>query len=398
MIRPESGPTSEVSRPGRLSRVARSSPGRTPSSAIAGDPAGGAEPLVQALSEGERLSRREQIVVLWESGKREEAERRALDAAAAGEPVALRDLDQPAHRRAADRERKEEARHAWPRTTEITSRCGQSPTAMNAAAMAGGATIPAGLERGDQQPGCHEELARLGRALRGIDSDDPDACGFKSTLTRPAHDLPAGLRSSVGGPVGLSIRRLGGVFGFPHPPARNSVQASPLPRRRSARTHGLTPRPQTGPDHRYRNRRRTEATFSRGAESVREASQVEVSAQRLSGVGFDFSAALASGIRVGSHVGLSNAVNLGRNLAVGLDGCRNGADWAHGRLRRRRLPDGLQHLGQWPGGVRQRRGHILDGMTHPLLEWRGTHRVYRVLGHGRLGLGAGDDGLRQGGV
>ncbi|WP_029110575.1 hypothetical protein [Mycobacterium sp. URHD0025] len=135
--------------------------------AIAGDPAGGTEPLVQALSEGRTLSRREQIVVLWESGKREEAERRALDAAAAGEPMALRDLINH-HRRAADRERKEElARMAadhgdhQPLRT-IAYRYERGGNGRRAAQL-----YQQGLERGDQQAGA--ELARLKRALRGID-------------------------------------------------------------------------------------------------------------------------------------------------------------------------------------------------------------------------------------
>ncbi|MEV0251657.1 hypothetical protein AB0H76_34065 [Nocardia sp. NPDC050712] len=75
--------------------------------AISADPDGGTEPFVRALSEGRTLTHRERIVALWTAGERAEAEQLALDAAAAGEPMALRDLINH-HRRAADRERKEE--------------------------------------------------------------------------------------------------------------------------------------------------------------------------------------------------------------------------------------------------------------------------------------------------
>lgn len=133
--------------------------------AISADPGGGTEPLIHAMSEGRTLSRREQIVTLWESGKRAEAEQRALDAAAVGEPMALRDLINH-HRRAADRERKEElARLAsdhgghQPLRT-IAYRYERGGNGQRAAHF-----YQQGLERGDQQAGA--ELQRLKRALRG---------------------------------------------------------------------------------------------------------------------------------------------------------------------------------------------------------------------------------------
>lgn len=134
--------------------------------AIVADPAGGTELLVRALSEGRTLSPREQIVLLWESGKRAEAEQRALDAAAAGEPMALRDLINH-HRRAADRERKEElARMAadhgdhQPLRT-IAYRYERGGNGRRATQL-----YQQGLERGDQQAGA--ELERLKRASPGI--------------------------------------------------------------------------------------------------------------------------------------------------------------------------------------------------------------------------------------
>ncbi|MFI6999357.1 hypothetical protein [Nocardia sp. NPDC050175] len=127
--------------------------------AISADPDGGTEPLVQALSEGRTLTRREQIVMLWTTGKRAEAEQLALDAAAAGAPMALRDLINH-HRRAADRERKEDlARRAadhgdhQPLRT-IAYRYERGGNSERAAQL-----YQQGLDRGDQQAGA--ELRRL---------------------------------------------------------------------------------------------------------------------------------------------------------------------------------------------------------------------------------------------
>lgn len=133
--------------------------------AISADPGGGTELLVHALSEGRTLSRREQIVILWQSGKRAEAEQFALYAAAAGEPMALRDLINH-HRRAIDRERKEElarlaADHGdhQPLRT-IAYRYERGGNRQRAAQI-----YQQGLERGDQQAGA--ELQRLKSAVRG---------------------------------------------------------------------------------------------------------------------------------------------------------------------------------------------------------------------------------------
>lgn len=133
--------------------------------AISADPGGGTELLVRAMSEERTFSGREQIVILWKSGKRAEAEQLALDAAAAGEPMALRDLINH-HRRAADRGRKEElallaADHGdhQPLRT-IAYRYERGGNSQRAAQI-----YQQGLERGDQQAGA--ELQRLKGALRG---------------------------------------------------------------------------------------------------------------------------------------------------------------------------------------------------------------------------------------
>jgi hypothetical protein len=129
--------------------------------AISADPGGGTERLIQAMSEGRTLSRREQIVLLWESGKRAEAEQHAIDAAAAGEPMVLRDLINH-HRLAADRERKEDlariaADHGdhQPLRT-IAYRYERGGSGQRAAQL-----YQQGLDRGDQQAGA--ELQRLKR-------------------------------------------------------------------------------------------------------------------------------------------------------------------------------------------------------------------------------------------